>query len=58
MACYGDSFTFLYVGDVRTLQETPMDPHGLLRVWLYFLCVDNVCTSQETPMGLHDLLRE
>jgi hypothetical protein len=27
---HGDSFVFLYVADVRTSQETPMDLHGLL----------------------------
>jgi hypothetical protein len=27
--CYGDSFTFLYVDDVRTSEETPMGLHGL-----------------------------
>jgi hypothetical protein len=31
MACYRDSFTFLYVGDNRTSQETHMGLHGLLR---------------------------
>jgi hypothetical protein len=25
-ACYGDSFTFLYVDDIRTSQKTPMIP--------------------------------
>jgi hypothetical protein len=29
-ACYGHSFTLLYVDDVRTSQETPMGLHGLL----------------------------
>jgi hypothetical protein len=29
--CYGDNFTFVYVDDVRTSQETPMSSlHGLL----------------------------
>jgi hypothetical protein len=30
-ACYRDSFTFLYVDDVRTSQETRTGLHGLLR---------------------------
>jgi hypothetical protein len=30
-ACYGDSFTFLYVDDDRTLQETHVSPHDPLR---------------------------
>jgi hypothetical protein len=30
-ACYRDSFTFLYVDDVRTSQETRMDLHFLLQ---------------------------
>jgi hypothetical protein len=29
MACYGDSFTFVYVHDVRTSQETPIGLHVL-----------------------------
>jgi hypothetical protein len=52
MASYGDSFTCLYVDDVRTSQET--------RVWasaacyedgFTFLYVDDVRTSQETAYG-------
>jgi hypothetical protein len=30
-ACYGDSFTFLYVNVVRTSQETSMDLYCLLQ---------------------------
>jgi hypothetical protein len=30
MAFYGDNFTFLYVDDACTSQETPMDLLGLL----------------------------
>jgi hypothetical protein len=42
MASYGDSFTCLYVDDVRASQETPTDLNCLLRRWLYFLQVDDV----------------
>jgi hypothetical protein len=48
-ACYGDSFTFLYVDDVHTLQETLARPstdcYGN-RFSLFY--VDDVHTSQET----------
>jgi hypothetical protein len=30
-ACYGDCFTFIYVDEVRTSQETTMGLHGLLQ---------------------------
>jgi hypothetical protein len=48
-ACYGDSFTFSYVDNVRTSQET----HLCASTASYgdnvtFLYVDDVCTSQET----------
>jgi hypothetical protein len=36
MTSYGDSFTYLYVDNARTPQETPMGLHGLLLGWLYF----------------------
>jgi hypothetical protein len=35
-ACYGDSFTLIYVDYVRTSEETPMGLHGLLRGKLCF----------------------
>jgi hypothetical protein len=41
-ACYGDDFTILYLGAVRTSQETLMD--------LTFVYVANVRTSQETHL--------
>jgi hypothetical protein len=49
MACYGDSFTFLYVHDVRTSQET-----SLWASTAYdgdrstFQYVDDIRASQET----------
>jgi hypothetical protein len=45
-ACYGDSFTFLYVDDVRTSQEARASTvsYGDSFTFLY---VDDVCTSQE-----------
>jgi hypothetical protein len=50
-ACYGHSFTFLYVDDVRISQET----HLLASAVCYgesftFLYVDDVRTSQETHL--------
>jgi hypothetical protein len=56
-ACYGASFTVLYVHDFRTSQETFMGLCSLLRGWLYFfICrcsyvtanTPDVRTSQET----------
>jgi hypothetical protein len=46
-AHYGDSFTFLYVDDVCTSQETyaPTVSYGESFTFLY---VDDVYTSQET----------
>jgi hypothetical protein len=35
-ACYGDSFTFLYVDDVRTSQETHYWPPRLVMGILYY----------------------
>jgi hypothetical protein len=35
-ACYGDSFTFLYVDDVRTSQETTYGPARLV-MWIALL---------------------
>jgi hypothetical protein len=50
-ACYGGSFTFVYVDDVRTLQETHLRPstacHGDSFNFEY---VDDVRTSQETHL--------
>jgi hypothetical protein len=48
-ACYGDSFTFLFVDDVHTSQET----HLWVSTACYgdtftFVYVDDVHTSQET----------
>jgi hypothetical protein len=48
MACYRDSFTFLYIDDIRTSQETCTGIHGLLRDSFTLLHVHDVCTSQET----------
>jgi hypothetical protein len=49
MACYGDSFTFLCVHDVRTSQDTHLWPstasYGDSFTRLY---VDDVRTSEET----------
>jgi hypothetical protein len=45
-ACYSDSFTFLYVDDVCTSQETLTGLIGLLRNSFTFLYVDDVPTSQ------------
>jgi hypothetical protein len=45
---YGDSFTFLFVDDVRTSQETPTCHHGLLWGYLHFLYADDIRTSQGT----------
>jgi hypothetical protein len=52
MACYGDSFTFLYIDHVRTSQETrlwsSMSCYGDRFIFLY---VDDDCISQETYLG-------
>jgi hypothetical protein len=53
-AVYGDSSTFLYVSDVRTIQETLVGLRGLLKDSFTLLYV---LTSQETLMGLRVLLR-
>jgi hypothetical protein len=54
MACYGDCFTFLYVDDVRTSQETciyaSMVCYGNNFTSRY---VDDVGTSQETYIYIY-----
>jgi hypothetical protein len=55
--CYRDSFTHLYVVDVRSEQEIPMGLLGLLKRYLNLLYVVDVRTAQETPVGFHDLLQ-
>jgi hypothetical protein len=45
VGCYGDSFTFVYVADVRTSQETRVGCYGDSFTFLY---VADVRTSQET----------
>jgi hypothetical protein len=50
-ACYGDSFTFLYLNDVRTSQETrPWGSTGCYRDNLTFLYVYDIHTSQGTHL--------
>jgi hypothetical protein len=57
MACYGNSFTSLYVNEVPFRRKhTYGPPRPVTGIALLFLYVDHVCTSQETPMGLHGLL--
>jgi hypothetical protein len=51
----GDRFTFLYVDDVRTSQETPTGLHARY-VISFTLYIYDVRTSQETPLHLHGLL--
>jgi hypothetical protein len=58
MACYGNSFTFLYVDDVRTSQETPMDLHACYGNSFTFLYVDEFRTPQEISIVLQGLLRK
>jgi hypothetical protein len=49
MACYGDSFTFLYVDYVRTSREThPWSSTACYGNNFTFLYVDYVRTSRET----------
>jgi hypothetical protein len=54
-----DSFTFLYVDDIRTSQETyqraSTDCYGDSFILLH---VDDVRTSQETATSLQGLLKE
>jgi hypothetical protein len=58
MACYGDSFTFLYVDGVLTLQEIHLQASTLCYGDSFtVLYVDDVPPSQETPMDRHGLLR-
>jgi hypothetical protein len=46
MACYRDSFTFLYVDDVRTSQETHLQVStACYRASFTFLYVDDVRAS-------------
>jgi hypothetical protein len=50
-ACYGDSFTLIYVGDIRTSQET----HLWVRTACYgdsftLIYVGNIHASQETHL--------
>jgi hypothetical protein len=47
LASYGDSFTFLYVDDVRTSQETQAS-NECYEDSFTFLYVNDVRTSQET----------
>jgi hypothetical protein len=49
--CYGDSFTFLYVDDVRTSQEAQASIACNLDS-LTFLYVDDVRTSQEAQTSI------
>jgi hypothetical protein len=55
---YRDSFTVLYVDDVRTSQETLLAFTACYGDSFTLLYVYYVRTSQETPTGLHDLWRE
>jgi hypothetical protein len=51
MACYGDNFTFVYVDDVRTSEETHLRASTACYWYNFtFLDVDDVCTSQETQL--------
>jgi hypothetical protein len=51
MACYRDSFTFLYVDDVRTSQNTHLRASTVCyRDSITFLYVVDVRTSQETHL--------
>jgi hypothetical protein len=53
-ACYGDSFTFLCVHDVRTSQKTQLRASTACYGGSFtFLHVDDICIPQETPTGLH-----
>jgi hypothetical protein len=55
---YRDSFTFLYVDDVRTSQETPVVLHDLVQGQLYFsICRWCSYLTGDTPIGLHDLIQ-
>jgi hypothetical protein len=57
-ACYGDSFTFLYVDDVRTSEETHLlASTACYRSSFTFLNIDDVRTTQKTSVGFHGLLR-
>jgi hypothetical protein len=50
-ACYEDGFTFLYVGDVRTSQETRLlAPTACYEDGFTFLYVNDVHTSKETGL--------
>jgi hypothetical protein len=49
-ACYGDSFTFSYVDDVRTSQETQTSTTCYVDSFAY-LYVNDVRTSQETRVS-------
>jgi hypothetical protein len=53
-ACYGNSFTFFYVDDVRTLQETRMGLRGLLRGQLYLFFYFLLSANQ----SLNDLITD
>jgi hypothetical protein len=50
MTCYGDSFTFLYVGCSYLTGNTPICLQYFLRGWLCFLYTEDVGTSQETHL--------
>jgi hypothetical protein len=53
---YKDSFTFLYVNDFPTSQETHLCAStDSYEDSLTFLYVDYIRTSQGTPMGFHGL---
>jgi hypothetical protein len=55
-ACYEDTFTFLYVGDGRTSQETRTDLHGLLRGYLYFfICKSCWYLTGNTPLDFRSV---
>jgi hypothetical protein len=57
MSCYGDSFTLLYVEDVRTSEKTWLHASTACYVDSFtFLYLDDVGTSQETHIGLHGVL--
>jgi hypothetical protein len=46
--CYGDSFTLLYVDDIRTSQETPMGFRVCYGDSFTLLYIDDIRTSQDT----------
>jgi hypothetical protein len=54
-ACYGHSFTFKYVDDIRSSQETQSIPWPVTEIALLFICRWRPKLTENIPISLHGL---